>query len=283
MNKLAIVADTTMNFTFEMAEAHGVTLVPYYLQLDDQHLRDQVDITSDQFYRVMERKKILSTGIPSVQEVTDVLDTLKKQGYTHVLCLVSSEKLTGMKNLYEVIKSDYQGLDILVYDTEHIAMSAGLLTMYAGYLNQEGVERNAIVDELDRVKPQTHIFALFRTLKYLVKGGRFNKYKGMLGTFLNVQPLLTAVDGAIEVADKLRGKKKSLLGLVDRVKSTIGSAKTYHLVLFSGHNPQELAQVRAYLSDEIAGAQACFQVELTPVLGVHAGPGALGAAVLVLD
>lgn len=283
MNKFAIFGDTSQNLNYEIGKDFEIEVMPYYLQMGENNFKDLVDITSREFYETMENYDSLSTGTPPIQEVIDCLDKVKTEGCTEALLITSSEKMTSMYSLYGTIKSHYEGMELYLFDTGQIGAGAGVVTVYAGQLKKEGKSLQEILKELERIKDQSGLFALFRTLKYLVKGGRFNKYKGMIGTLLNINPLLSTVDGEITVLDKVRGGKASLAALIKTIKKELGDSKSYYLFIFSGDNEAELAIIKDQLKEEIENAKVFLETEFTPVLGVHAGPKSIGIATLRLD
>ena len=283
MSKIAVMVDTSFDLTYDLAEKYGIYLVSYQLQMGDRHLKDQVDIQSREFYEVMHEYDTLSTGIPSIQEVIDTYHQVNNDGYDELIVLTSSHKMTGMRQLHEVAKEDAPNLNIHIFDTDQIASSALLLAIYAQDLVNDGLNTQEIMVQLEVAKHHSQIFALFRTLKYLVKGGRFNKYKGAVGTLLNVQPLLSIIDGEVGVLDKVRGRKKSFLAAVEKVKKYIGDSQKYRIAMFSGNNAEDITLMKEHLSQELANAELVIETELTPVLGVHAGPESIGISVLKLD
>ncbi|MCD1147751.1 DegV family protein [Peptoniphilus sp. KCTC 25270] len=282
MKKIAIFGDTSQDLTLDMQEKYGIEILSYQLQMGEEHYKDQVDIQSREFYQRMEEYEVLSTGTPNLQDAIDALDKVKAQGAEEAILITSSGKLTGMVQLYTAMVSSYEGLKLHIFETNQIAASAGLQTIYAAELRDQGKTSEEILQELESIKKEkdASIFALFRTLKYIIKGGRFNKYKGMLGTFLHINPLLQAVDGEVGVIGKARGKKKSLQLLVDEVKKYIGDTKDYRIAIFSGNNDKEVEELQKLLKEEIEKAKMVIVTELTPMLGVHAGPEAIGVSLL---
>lgn len=282
MKKIAIFGDTSQDLTLDMKEKYGIEILSYQLQMGEEHYKDQVDIQSREFYERMENYEVLSTGTPNLQDAIDALDKTKAQGAEEAILITSSEKLTGMVQLYTAIASSYEGLKLHIFETDQIAAATGLQTIYAAELRDQGKTSEEILQELESIKKEkdASIFALFRTLKYIIRGGRFNKYKGMLGMFLHINPLLRAVDGEVGVIGKARGKKKSLGLLVEEVKEYIGEAKEYRIAIFSGNNDKEVAQLQELLKEEIEKAKMVIVTELTPMLGVHAGPEAIGVSLL---
>lgn len=283
MKKLAIFGDTSQDLTYEIGEQFGIEVLPYYIQMGNENYKDLEEMTSKKFYETMGNYDNLSTGTPPPQDITNKLDEVKERGYEQVLVITSSEKLTGMYALFGTMRSYYEDLDIHLFDTNQIGGGAGIFTVYAGQLNQEGKSLEDILEELNRVRNQVRLYALFRTLKYLVKGGRFNKYKGMIGTLLNINPLLTTEDGEIIVKSKVRGKKSSLSAMIRTVKEEIGDSKRYRLIIFSGQNPEEVKILKDSLKEEIENAEHVLETEFTPVLGCHAGPNSIGVGTMRLD
>lgn len=285
MNKIGIIADTSQDLTFELGEKYDIEILSYHVQLGNRHYKDLIDIGTREFYQTMGNYDTLMTGIPSVTDLEEKLNKFRDEGTKDILIFVSSDKLTGLEALAGTVKSYYKGLNIHIYQTRQIGSSAGLFSIYAAELRERNYTLDQIVQELDRIKSKenVNIMALFRTLKYIVKGGRFNKYKGMVGMFLKINPVLRLIDGSIEVVDKVRGKQKSLKVLADTIKDDLKDAKKYKIVLFSGDNDEEIQDLKELLKAEIDNAEMYLETELTTVLGVHAGPKSIGVSYMILD
>ncbi len=284
MKRIEIIADTTQDLTYELAERFGVRLLSYYIEMDGKHYKDLEDISSKEFYKVMKNYECLSTGVPPVKDVVDLFDQLKSEGVEDIICITSSSTVTGMATLYHTVKQSYEGINIHIYETKHVGATTALMTIRAAELRDEGKNIKEIFKELDRVNDQTKIYALFRTLSYLVKGGRFNKYKGMIGNLLKITSLLSQDDsGAVVALDKIRGEVKSLKVFTEAIIKEVGESKKYRLIIFSGDNEREKEILKESIKDLIKGADLFLETELTPVLGVHGGPGAIGCGIMRLD
>ncbi len=280
--KLAIIADSTHDFTFEMGERFGVEVLSYYIQMGEKTYKDLVELDSRTFYETMENYDTLSTGIPPIQDVTDMLDRLKADGYQQVLMISSAASLTGMHNLHALVQQTYEGLDIHIFDSNQIAAGTAQLTIKAAAMRDAGQSAQEIIDELTALKKNIRTYALFRTLTYVVKGGRFNKYAGMIGNFLKINPLLYLDDGTMTIRQKIRGPRKSLIALAEAIRNDIKDAKHFNLIVFSGNNQAEIKELKEMLSDLIERADSFLETELTSVLGVHAGPRSIGVSAMIL-
>ncbi len=283
MPTFKIVLDSSSNFDFELAKKYDIELIPYNIQMDEKHYKDLVDITSREFFQKMGACHTLKTAIPSPQEIGDFLTDLESKGVTQVLFITTSQKLTGMQDLVHLVARSHPNLEIAVVDSRQAGATVGLIGIYADKLRSEGKDFNTVVDTLNRKLPDASIHALFRTLEYVIRGGRLSKVKGAIGMMLKIQPVLTISDGEITITEKMRGIKRSREQLITNIRKKIASSRPYYFALFSGDNEEELAILKTELDDVIAKADVYFEKEFTPVLGVHGGPNAIGASVFFTD
>jgi len=283
MSKIAILGDTSHDFNYEIAAEFGVEMIPYYLQMGENHFKDSVDIDSKTFYQTVDQYDVLSTGVPPVQDVLDLFDQLKERGVTDAIAVCSSPKLTGMAGLYKSIEEMRNDIKIHTFDTKQIGSGSALYAILAAELRDQGKSVDEIMERLNELDGQSQIYAIFRDLSYLVKGGRISKTKAAVGSFLNISPVLTIIDGEIQIIEKVRGAKKSLQKMADAVKNKIGQSKKYKLMLFKGADEEEFKNFKELLAEQIEKAEMYYETILSPVLGVHSGPKVVGASVLALD
>ncbi len=281
--KLAIIADSTHDFTFELGKRFGVEVLSYYIQMGDKTYKDLVELDSRSFYETMENHDTLSTGIPPIQDIIDLLDRLKGEGYQQALMISSAAGLTGMHNLHALVQQSYKDLDIHIFDSDQVAAGTAHSTIIAAEMRDAGHSVDEIIAELTKLKKSVHTYALFRTLTYVVKGGRFNKYAGMIGNFLKINPLLYLENSTLTIRQKIRGPRKSLIALAEAIREDIKEAKRFNLIVFSGNNQTEIGELKEMLSDLIERADLFLETELTSVLGVHAGPKSIGVSAMILD
>lgn len=283
MSKIAIFGDTSQDISQEMAKQYEIEVLYYQVQMDNEHYKDQIEIDSKTFYEKLPQHEKLMTGTPSPSDLIERLEKVKKEGVTDIIMISSSVKLTAMHTLYATHGTNFEGMNLFLIDSETVGGAAGLLLIYASFLRKNGYSAVEITQEIENKKKNTSLYALFRTLSYLVKGGRFNKYKGMIGNLLNIKPLLFVENGIIEVKDRFRGKTKSLEALAKVVIEEVKSYKNYWIIIFSGDNQEEVNLLKEKLKDVICSASLFIETELSPVLGVHAGPNAIGIGILALE
>lgn len=283
MHKFAIIADTSQGLSFEDARENDFYLLSYYLKMGDTTYTDLVDIDNTYFYEHMGDFDELKTSIPSPDDVEQAITKIKAEGYTDILCCTSAPEVTGMYNLLNLIKQHHPELNMYIVDTKQIAMGTGLQTMRAVHLRNQGWSAQEVYDYLRTRTKNGMSRALFRTLKYVIKGGRLTPFKGTIGMLLRINPLLEMIDGNVTIIEPIRGKRKSLNRLIEITKRDLDVDRPYYLSVYHGNNPEELKILFEELKEEIQRAQFFMTTGMTPVLGVHSGPRAVAISYFFTD
>lgn len=284
MSNIVILGDTSHDFNFELADKYGVEMISYYLQMGEDHFKDGVDIDAETFYARVNSDMELKTGIPPVSEVLELLKKLHdERGITEAIAIYSNMNLTGMGSLYQSISHMQDDVKLYMYESAGVGSITGLYAILAAKLRDEGKSAEQIMEALEYYKDKSRIWAIFSDLSYLARGGRISKAKSVIGNFLHIAPILTINDGSIDVLHKVRGQKKSLQVLANEVKNKVGDSKRFYLNIFKGRDEEEFKQFKALMGDLIDRSELYYETILSPVLGVHSGPKAVGASVLILD
>ena len=271
-----IVTDSTCDLPIKLAEELGIAVVPCYLRFGEEVFRDRVDISEDEFYRRLVNDPIHpSTTQPSPQDFIDVYKELVKEA-DGIISIHVSAKLSGTcnsaLNAKEVVGSK---CPIEVIDSQFVTMGLGQLVIAANALAKSGKSLPQVVKEVKQMIPSIHVLALLDTLKYLALGGRIGKMQALLGSVLNIKPMLTVKDGVLSPTGRARSRAKGIDILFDYVKNAA--------------DIQDLAVVYNTTLDEaqalVERLGAVFPVDkiklarLGPALGVHTGPGILLVAI----
>jgi DegV family protein with EDD domain len=272
---IKIVTDSTADLPPALAEELGITIVPLYVRFGNETYRDRVDITEDEFYqRLMNDPVHPSTSQPTPQDFANVYRELSKQA-DGIVSIHISGKLSGTCNsalqAKELVAAE---CPVEVVDSEMVSMGLGLLATEAATIANSGKGLQQVVEEVKQSISSTHVWALFDTLKYLALGGRIGKAKALLGTILNIKPLLVVKDGEMAPASQARTRAKGIGMLYDYV-NTVTDIQDLSVVYST--TPDE-AQVLADRIGAIFDRSRTRLARLGPVLGVHAGPGALAVA-----
>ena len=272
---IKIVTDSTADIPSALAKELGITVVPLYVRFGDETYRDRVDITEDEFYqRLMNDPIHPNTSQPTPQDFVNVYRELSQQADGIVSIHISS-KLSGTCNsalqAKELVATE---CPVEVVDSEMVSMGLGLLAIEAATIANSGKDLQQVVEEVKQLISSTHVWALFDTLKYLALGGRIGKAKALLGSVLNIKPVLVVKDGEMAPVSQVRTRAKGIGVLCDFVNKVID---IQDLAIVHSTTPDE-AQA---LTDRIGAMFDKDRIRLArlgPALGVHAGPGALVVA-----
>jgi DegV family protein with EDD domain len=272
---IKIVTDSTVDLPVDIIRDLGVTVVAEYLRFGDQVYRDQIDISEDEFYQRLTLGHIHpNTAQPTPQDFANVYKSLAKETKS-IISIHLSSKLSGTFNSAQQAKNLIDNAcQIEVVDSQSVSIAMGLVVMHAAEMARSGLELKHIVEELERMKENTHMLILFDTLKYLSKGGRIGKGKALLGSLLNVKPLLMIKDGELLPSGQVRTRSKGKNLLVDFAKN---HKNIQDLAVLYSTTPDE-AQEMVELITPIFSKAPIILARLGPALGVHGGPGVLAVA-----
>jgi len=270
-----IVTDSSADLPAQLVEELGITVVPLYVRFGNEVYRDQIGISADEFYQRLEHDPVHpSTTQPSPQDFVNVYQKLAPEA-DGIVSVHISAKLSGTCNSAlqgrEMIE---KGCPIEVIDSQTTTMGLGMISIAAAKVANAGGSVQEVVEEVRQMIPRMHLLFILDTLKYLALGGRIGKAKALLGSVLNVKPILAIKEGEVVPAGQVRSRSKGIERLVDLVQS---AASIQDLAIIYNTTPDE-AQTLAERIIPIFTKEKIMLARLGPVLGVHAGPGALAIA-----
>lgn len=267
-----IVTDSTVDLPPELTEELGITVVPVYVRFGEEVYRDGVDIGQEEFYqRLIESPVHPSTSQPTPVDFADVYRRLSGET-DEIVSIHVSAKVSGTYNAaLQGRELAAVGCHIEVLDSLSVSMGLGLITMAAARLVGAGRSLSEIMEEVRQAIPRVHILGVFDTLKYLLKGGRIGKARALVGTVLNVKPLITMRDGEISPLGMARTRAKGVERLFDTVKNV---QSIQELAIVHSTTPDEAASFKERIAS-IFDRKQIHIARLGPALGVHGGPGVL--------
>lgn len=279
MSKIALVVDTASNMDFEKAEEMGFELLPYSIEIEGEVFEDLTEIPREGFFDRLE-KEHMTTGVPSLGKIQSFMEGLVEKGYSQAIIFTISKETSGMYSAMR-LHSAVEGLETFVIDTRTVGPGVTLLALYARDLMEAGHSFNEITKACTLRREKLGVYATFRTLVYLIRGGRISSFKGHLGEALKIYPLITVEEGKLEQITKARGKAKSQRQMVEKLKEKLEGARDYDLAFFHADNQEEMDLIKEQLAEEIAGAARVMDFPSTSVLGVHGGPKYFGVSYFI--
>ncbi|NLJ24917.1 MAG: DegV family protein [Firmicutes bacterium] len=273
MPGIQIVTDSTADLSEEIVREHDIEVVPLSVSFGDEHYIDGVDLTADEFYRKLRGGSVLPrTAQPSPGRFAEVYRKALAAG-RQVVSIHISSKLSGTYQAASLAAEMVDPANILVVDSLSVSMGVGLLAL-------AGAKHNETLDEAREAvmaaKESLGVFFLVDTFEYMEKNGRIGKAASLVGSLLQIKPVLTFVDGTVEVVEKVRGSRRSRRRMLEIFRERIGENKVHVAMLHA--DAKEEAQE---LLDEIKGSVDCVEAYLGnvgPIIGSHSGPGTLGLA-----
>jgi len=272
---IKIVTDSSCDLPPQLIKQLGITVVPLYVRFGKETYRDRVDISEDEFYQRLQKDPVHPNTIqPSPQDFADVYQKLAPEADGIVSTHISG-KLSGTCNAALQGKEiACKGCPIEVIDSQTLTMGLGMVSIAAAKVANAGGSIEQVMGEVKQMIPRIHLLFILDTLKYLALGGRIGKAKALLGSVLNVKPILAIKEGEVVPAGQVRSRSKGIDRLFDFVQS---ASSIQDLAIIYNTTPDE-AQTLAERMTPIFAKEQIIITRLGPMLGVHAGPGALAIA-----
>lgn len=280
MPKVAIVTDSTAYIPPELLKSYDVKIVPLQLIWGEQTFRDNVDITPAEFYERLPRVKAHpTTSQPSPAAFKEIYDRLIAEGFD-ILSVHISSKLSGTIDSATQAKQMLPGTAIEVVDSLSTSMSLGFPVLAAARAAAQGASLAECKIIAEQGCKNTGVLFAVNTLEFLHKGGRIGGAQAFLGTALNLKPILEVRDGRIEAVERVRTMNKAVDRLLELASERIGSRRPVSLAVLHAASPEaaETLLVRARSLFGVSDVSEAIISPVSPVLGVHVGPGTLGVA-----
>ncbi len=279
MSKVAIVTDSTAYIPTAMLDGYSITVVPQILIWGEETFQDGVDILPDAFYRKLKTAKIMpTTSQVAVVTMKTTFENLLDAGYD-VLGIFLSAKLSGtMQSVTQALEMLPKAADrIVALDSNTTAMAMGFQVLAAARLAQAGAGLKECTKLAEEARQHTGVFFVVDTLEFLRRGGRIGGATAMLGSALNLKPLLELRDGRIEAVEKVRTKGKALNRMIDLVVAQAAGRNPIHLATLHANAEAEARQALEAASARLHPVEQIL-TSVSPVVGTHAGPGTVGLA-----
>ena len=267
-----IVTDSGSDLPADMVKALGITVVPLYIYFGQTAYKDGIDIGPDELYkRLIEGPIHPTTTQPIPADFVTVYQKLANE-YDEIVSIHLSTKVSGTVN------SALQGKEmaqtkakIEVIDSLALSTGLGLVVLAAARIAHAGGSLNQVVDEAKEVLKKVKLFAVLETLKYLLAGGRITKARAIVGSLLNIKPILTMRDGEIVQFGMARSYAKGIDKLYELVS---GFPDIKEVAIVQSTVPDEAAALEKRIS-AIVPKEKIIMSRLGSGLGVHGGPGTL--------
>lgn len=273
-----IMIDSASDISIAEAKELGVIMMPMIISFGEQDYNDGVDLLPTEFYeKLIESDVMPKTSQISQYRFEEAFEEYTKNGDQLVVITISS-KLSGTYNSAKLASENFVG-KVFVVDSLSAAIGERLLCQYGLRLVDEGLSAQEVANTLDVAKNKINIIAIVNTLEYLKKGGRISSAVAFAGSMLEIKPVLSVIDGKVELIGKAMGSKKATNHLNRIVEEKGIDFSMPYGVLWAGLDRSVLDK---YIKDSAALWQDYTDnipsYILGGTIGTHVGPGAVGVA-----
>jgi DegV family protein with EDD domain len=276
MMTIRIATDSTCDLPPEAIAEHRIEVIPMYINFREQSFRDGVDLTRREFYeRLPGAHPLPTTAVPGPQVFQRTYQRLAQEGASEVLSIHIASSLSAAAESARAAAGATTEVPVTVLDSRQLSLGMGFLVEKAAREVARGRSMSEILAALEEQIRRTHVFAALDTLEYLRRSGRMSRALAGIGNVLRIKPILRMYDG-ISTVVKVRTKAAAERRLIDWLTKL---SPLKRVALVHAHAPK----MAANLLDKVAHlipSGAVPSAEITPVIGTHVGPGAVGFACL---
>jgi DegV family protein with EDD domain len=278
MSRVAVVTDSASDLPANQAAAAGITVVPLLVYFGEREFRAGVDLSYEDFWRELTAPgaPFPKTAAAAPGSFKDAFDALFAQGFDEIVCVNVGSKLSATLGSAKVAREMMPERAIHVVDSESASMGLGLLALLAAQRAREGVAGAEIVAELERRRSTLRLYLAMETLEYLKRGGRISPARAAIGSVLSVKPIISVVDGVVEMVDKPRTRGKARA----RVLELLAAVQPDMVAVLHGQ-AEDIEGFATELARTIKFPRERMTIDLIgPSVGPHVGPGVYGAVIL---
>lgn len=278
MPRIAFITDSTSYIPPDLIRKYDIKVAPQALIWGNDQLLDGVDITPAQFYARLKTADVM----PTTSEVNagtfkTILDPIVAAGTPAVMILISG-KLSGTVNSAQHAKEMLpSGSRVEIIDSEATSMALGFQLLAAARAAEAGKSLDEVLAVARKAKEHTGVLFVVDTLEFLHRGGRIGGAAKLLGTALNLKPLLELREGRVEPIERIRTKAKALARLLDVLEERLGGRKPVRICTIHAAAEEEAKALLEEAKRRFGPVEALI-ADCSPVVGNHAGPGTVGLA-----
>lgn len=273
--KIAVMTDSTAYIPEELREEYNIHMVPLSVVFGEESYREEIDITTEEFYKKLkEVKELPTTSQPSIGYITQKLEQLAED-YDAVISVHLSSEISGTFQAVVSAGEMVEGIDVYAYDSEASCFIQGFYCYEAVKLSKENKSPEEIIARLDEMKESMHAYFMVDDLTNLQRGGRLSNAQALLGSLLQVKPILHFVDKKIVPFEKIRTRKKAIQRIMSILEEKASQGKDLKVSFIHANNEASAKALEKEFKEKFPEAETSISY-FGPVIGTHLGEGAVG-------
>jgi len=278
---IGIVTDSASDLPDELTKSLGIKVVPAALNIGEDSFIEGVDISRKEFYaKLSSYKSPPATAAPSTLYFARAYEELTAEGATEIISMHLASAHSGIFNAARLGVDSADSAPVTLFDSGQLTLGLGLMVVEAAKKIEENLSIDGVINHLESLRSRTFVFAAIDTLEYLRRGGRVGWTEFGLGTLLKYKPIMRIHDGEISMVERVRTRAGSIAKLVEIIR---GKGALEQLGFIHVDAVERVEKLRVDLIDLVEADYKPIMSLVTPVIGSHVGPGAIGAALIVAE
>lgn len=277
--KVGIISDTTASIPQNLINELDIEIVPYYVMRGLETLRDMIDVQPDAFAQYLLTTQTLpTTSNPSPGDYVNAILHLAEHSLEMVALTMTSKGSGAYQSCLaavNMLRERLPKLNIEVIDTLAVAMAHGWATIEAARAARAGFSMKEVVEKARQTAAQSMMIMTADTLRYLYMGGRIGRAQHLMGSLLNIKPIIGMQDGVIVPLATERTRAKAYNRMVELMKEKLGNITRIKVAFMHVSALDQLEHLKELVKQQFYCVE-CFTTDLSPALAVHSGPGTVG-------
>jgi DegV family protein with EDD domain len=267
------VTDSNCDLPDRIIQEYNITVIPFYINIGPKSYLDGIQMSRKEFYEGLPTFETQPmTSVPGPGTFIETFDRLADDGATEILCIHIAAGLSAMVNSARLAVEEWDRLPVTVHDSGNLTLGTGLQVVAAAVAAEAGRSMADIVAQLEDLAARTYCFAALDTVEFLRRSGRLTRFQSSLAALLQIKPILKMHAGEPEM-ERVRTRGASLERVVELARA-LGPLEELDLV--HTHAPDEAEALHQQALSLFPEGTTPLSAEVTPVIGAHIGPGAVG-------
>lgn len=275
-----IITDTTACLPIEFAKKHQIPVIPQIINFDEESYFEGTELSIEQFMERLTRSTHTpKTAAPPPELFSEEFRRLTPAGEP-ILCIHPSAEVSGTVRSATVAAQEFPGADIRVLDTRVVASPLGTMVELAAGWAEEGESVDTIMSRLTEMIPRCRIYFMVATLEYLARGGRIGGATALLGSVLQIKPILTLRDGKVDSYERERTHRRAVARLIEIVDEQCPHHLRGYPSIMHADARDQADELARELGQRLGVADIPIR-HVPPAVVTHGGPGILGVAFFI--
>jgi DegV family protein with EDD domain len=282
MSKVTIVTDSTAYLPLELIQEYDIRIAPLTVIFGEESFSDGVDMVPSEFYARLQKTEVMPTTSQVTMGAFKALFEQLHQDGREILVITISGKLSGTVESAEKARELVPDGKIEIVDSLSTTVEQGFVVLAAARRAANGASLIECKQAAIQARGRTGVVFAVDTLEFLHRGGRIGGAKRLMGTILNIKPILTMRDGRVDALEQARTRKKSIRRLIEIVAERVAGKQDVSLAVAHADAPEDAQKVLEAAIEQLNPVETMV-TELSPVIGTHVGPGTVALAYYYAD